>query len=323
MAYKKYIKRNGKLYGPYIYHSRRVGGKVISEYQGTNRKIEYKKFIFIFIGIVFVLAMIYGVVSNKSKLTGNIIVDLEEENLPSITDLIITPLHEDNESIRKYDLDLEVFYEDNLSLNYDWRINCGYFFKDNESFGTEYSGSDNLIEWHATEECVDAVIRVDVLAEDNGQELEQPVFNPEDRIIINIRTVLAENETEIEVDDLGISPEITEPAEEVEIVEEIGIVRLYFLTEDDKQILINEFGDVDIIRTARLFRDRIVVKYELGNRWIENSYDANLGDEELERQMEVDRIKWLKDIIKEIVNEESAEQNLEDFDGSYPIYSRT
>ena len=39
MAYKKYIKRNGKLYGPYLYHSRRVNGKVISEYQGTGRNI--------------------------------------------------------------------------------------------------------------------------------------------------------------------------------------------------------------------------------------------------------------------------------------------
>ena len=41
MVYKKYIKRNGKLYGPYIYHSRRVNGKVISEYQGTGKKIDY------------------------------------------------------------------------------------------------------------------------------------------------------------------------------------------------------------------------------------------------------------------------------------------
>jgi len=32
MAYKKYIKRNGKLYGPYIYHSKRIGDKVIRQF---------------------------------------------------------------------------------------------------------------------------------------------------------------------------------------------------------------------------------------------------------------------------------------------------
>jgi len=36
MAYKKYIKRNGKLYGPYIYESKRVNGKVVSEYHGSE-----------------------------------------------------------------------------------------------------------------------------------------------------------------------------------------------------------------------------------------------------------------------------------------------
>ena len=36
MAYKKYIQRNGKLYGPYLYESKRVDGKVVSEYHGSE-----------------------------------------------------------------------------------------------------------------------------------------------------------------------------------------------------------------------------------------------------------------------------------------------
>lgn len=39
MAYKKYIERNGKLYGPYLYESKRVDGKVVSEYHGRNNKV--------------------------------------------------------------------------------------------------------------------------------------------------------------------------------------------------------------------------------------------------------------------------------------------
>ena len=45
MVYKRYIKRGGKVYGPYIYHSRKENGKVISEYLGKaeTKKIKYKK----------------------------------------------------------------------------------------------------------------------------------------------------------------------------------------------------------------------------------------------------------------------------------------
>lgn len=41
MPYKKYIKRGGKIYGPYIYHSKKVNGKVITEYRGKH--VEEKK----------------------------------------------------------------------------------------------------------------------------------------------------------------------------------------------------------------------------------------------------------------------------------------
>lgn len=37
MAYEKYIKKNGKIYGPYMYRSKRVDGKVISEYVGEKK----------------------------------------------------------------------------------------------------------------------------------------------------------------------------------------------------------------------------------------------------------------------------------------------
>ena len=36
MVYKKYIKRGGKVYGPYLYKSIKKDGKVITEYLGTG-----------------------------------------------------------------------------------------------------------------------------------------------------------------------------------------------------------------------------------------------------------------------------------------------
>ncbi|MFH1918001.1 MAG: hypothetical protein ABIJ14_02780 [Nanoarchaeota archaeon] len=46
MAYKRYIKKGGKVYGPYIYHSHKKDGKVISRYLGKHEeKKKVKRFI--------------------------------------------------------------------------------------------------------------------------------------------------------------------------------------------------------------------------------------------------------------------------------------
>jgi len=80
MAYKKYIQKNGKLYGPYIYHSKRVDGKVISEYYGS-KGIEwgnYKKILFIFAGIFLMAALIYFFAfSNHNKITGGVVLGVD------------------------------------------------------------------------------------------------------------------------------------------------------------------------------------------------------------------------------------------------------
>ncbi len=57
MSYKKYIKRGGKVYGPYVYHSRKVNGRVTSEYLGKFEEKKKKNFfpILIFL-LIFLLA---------------------------------------------------------------------------------------------------------------------------------------------------------------------------------------------------------------------------------------------------------------------------
>jgi hypothetical protein len=79
MAYKKYIQRNGKLYGPYIYHSKRVDGKVISEYYGNNvnEPNKYKKFLFIFAGILLLGILIYFFAFSGHKITGGVVMGVD------------------------------------------------------------------------------------------------------------------------------------------------------------------------------------------------------------------------------------------------------
>jgi len=74
MVYKKYIRKDGKLYGPYIYQSKRIDGKVVSEYCGTS-KLDYKKIAFVIFGFVVLLILIFSFFNFKGKVTGNVVLN--------------------------------------------------------------------------------------------------------------------------------------------------------------------------------------------------------------------------------------------------------
>jgi len=70
MAYKKYINRNGKLYGPYEYESKRVDGKVITEYHGAQKPNKFRKFLLIIGAFVFILILILFLTNIKKTNSG-------------------------------------------------------------------------------------------------------------------------------------------------------------------------------------------------------------------------------------------------------------
>ena len=75
MSYEKYIKKDGKLYGPYLYESKRVDGKVISEYHG-QKKISYGKFIWLVPLVFLIILGAYFIGQRGDKLTGHAVLDL-------------------------------------------------------------------------------------------------------------------------------------------------------------------------------------------------------------------------------------------------------
>ena len=80
MAYKKYIKRGGKIYGPYIYHSKRIDGKVVSEYRGQGKpgyKLSYKKVLLAFLGVVVLAFLIYLLFFSEKRMTGEAVLSLD------------------------------------------------------------------------------------------------------------------------------------------------------------------------------------------------------------------------------------------------------
>jgi len=78
MAYKKYIKKGGKIYGPYIYHSRRIDGKVISEYRGPEI-VSYKKIFLAVFGVIFLAALIFILIFSEREITGKAVLDLDAD----------------------------------------------------------------------------------------------------------------------------------------------------------------------------------------------------------------------------------------------------
>ena len=76
MVYKKYIKRDGKIYGPYKYHSRKVNGKVITDYLGKDggKTRKNKTLIFVIVGFLLLFSLVF--VLNYSNISSTWAVDL-------------------------------------------------------------------------------------------------------------------------------------------------------------------------------------------------------------------------------------------------------
>ncbi|MBU0959028.1 MAG: S8 family serine peptidase, partial [Nanoarchaeota archaeon] len=93
MVYKKYIKRDGKTYGPYLYHSIKKDGKVTTKYLGSHeenkkhhlslgrKNISPKvgRFVIVFLSVVAVALLINLVFVLKLFSTGNVASEIQQD----------------------------------------------------------------------------------------------------------------------------------------------------------------------------------------------------------------------------------------------------
>ncbi len=80
----------------------------------------------------------------------------------------------------------------------------------------------------------------------------------------------------------------------------------FVLTDDEKALIAQEFNDNEVKMTkSEIFNGRLIIRHEIGNQWIEYSYDPNTPSEELEYQISLDRMKWLKDLAIRINNKKN------------------
>ncbi len=149
----------------------------------------------------------------------------------------------------------------------------------------------------------------------------------EENEIISLSTVLEDkkpvsNETSPEIPDLNetknktkieVNETLNKTIKNVTI-EDIGD----FLTEEEKEILSREFGNISInIIKSESFKDKIIIYYNFSEYTSEFAYDSSLSDENLNIQMERDRIKWLKDIANSLLYEKTSPEEIERFNNTY------
>ncbi|MBU3907012.1 MAG: hypothetical protein KKA64_02045 [Nanoarchaeota archaeon] len=93
------------------------------------------------------------------------------------------------------------------------------------------------------------------------------------------------------------------------------------LTEEEKAVLLSKFGNESVkITKAEIINGRMVLKYEIGEYWAEFSYEyINSMEEEINKEMENDKVKWLKDLARTLSKEETAVKKVEGLIGDYPI----
>lgn len=90
------------------------------------------------------------------------------------------------------------------------------------------------------------------------------------------------------------------------------------LTDDERQILVQEFGDISIKTTrAEVLDGRLIRNYKIEDYELVASYDYDLNvTDSLKEQMERDKLNFLRDLIKMISEEENSSENVLEFFGN-------
>ena len=99
-------------------------------------------------------------------------------------------------------------------------------------------------------------------------------------------------------------------------------VSSYALTEEELALLLSKTGDTKVkITKAEIAGDRLIIRFEIGGYWLENSYNYNGDENELKAQIELDRVKWVKNLVKQLSETEENPENVDDLIGEYDLSS--
>ncbi len=336
MAYKKYIKRGDKIYGPYVYHSRRVDGKVVSEYIGPHkRKINYKKISLVFLAVVLLLSLMYGsykLFKKNQGIAGMAVLDLVYSGNQTVLvqnergdDFVSLQLLNSPESVlgkRILEIRIKSYLPHDLNFTLD-ELKYSYAGGETSLF-EEVSVKEKII--NRSQESWEDISQIELLG---GEEKilkidvskidlsELDLTLPADKKI-NFEyngqkiSVLLDNVRKGKVSFEIVSTNKTEPLFLPEVIE---------LSESEKEILTKEFGENVSVSVSEAVEKNglLVMKYELADYEMVRSYDPELSRAIIEAFMERDKIKFIKDIAKTLSQEAEAGEKKDEFLGEWPI----
>jgi hypothetical protein len=135
--------------------------------------------------------------------------------------------------------------------------------------------------------------------------------------IASVSTVLSVESPESSVTTTTAIEEevVNESVVEVQEVE-IEDVADYVLSDEELFILKGETGvDSASISKAQKINERFLVRFEVGNYWLENSYDGAISEDDLRELVELDRAKFAKRLAEVLLVVEDEGVELEGFVG--------
>ncbi|HUW43491.1 MAG TPA: hypothetical protein VMV95_00835, partial [Bacillota bacterium] len=176
-----------------------------------------------------------------------------------------------------------------------------------EGFGEEHLGD-------GSKEFIIAIPDLNLILEQGSLKVSIIDSNQE---ILSLSTVLEEGEVIANETVLDSTPETSEPDLTIETDYEIEEKEIYVpelvvsLTEQERMILFEKFGNTLTVKEASPKRGFINVRYEFSSEyWVEFNYDVSLSEEILELFRDRDLVKWLKDIAKSLSETPEIEEEV-------------
>ena len=201
----------------------------------------------------------------------------------------------------KYNLEIDLSKLDFLAEDNNIRISLNYGDKElfsansninsvsnNQTGNSNQTGNENSIEINTTES--NSTINNSTI-----------VVNATTNITTNVTTNITTN----------VSVNVTK------IVENLSF---YDLTENEKTLIKSKTGkeQIDIVK-SQIVNDRLVIMYQIGDYWIEKTYDSNIAKDELDIQISIDMAKFAKYLAKTFGTIEENPETVKEYLGNYSI----
>jgi len=138
--------------------------------------------------------------------------------------------------------------------------------------------------------------------------------------IVFVSSVLSVEEPDQSVVSKDLEEEIKAAINES--VEEVVVEAIvnYELTEEELFVLKTETGTSEVeITKADVVDGRLIIRFEVGGYWLENSYDYSGDESSVKEQVELDRVKWVKRLAGVLLEEGAEIEEIEGFVGSYGV----